>query len=154
VATHRLPEGRSIEDLCLFEDEFLQAVERTLIGACEAESKKVPEGLEENIRKSWDAHKTLANKAEKRSKSEKPEKEEEKKTAGRWFKDVAKELIDDEASKVVLARTYAEICRETSPSPANRERLKDAKALCSEIAEKLSIPALRASKTIEVKPIT
>jgi hypothetical protein len=151
VATHRLPDGFSIEDFCLFEDEFLQAVARTLEAACEFESKKVPDDLEARVRKSWDERKAGLEKAEKRVKVEKPEKDDEKKTAGRWFKDLAKEVMDDEASKVVLARTYAELCREMTSFTVNRAKAKDAKALCHEIAEKLSLPPVRAVKAIELK---
>jgi len=152
VPIHRLPEGRSIEDFCLFEDEFLRAVEQTLKTACEAENKRVPAGLGERIRKSWIERQSSLDKGEKRGKSEKSDKDknEERKTTGRWFKDIAKELIDDEASKILLARTYAEMCRELESPTINNEKLKDAKALCEEIAEKLSLPAVRAVRAIEV----
>jgi hypothetical protein len=151
VPTLKLADGRSIEDYCLYEEEFLQAVRKTLQQACEAEGKATPKDLADKIAKSWDEHKASGEKAEKRGKTEGAEKEEkkEKRTTGRWFKDVAKELIDDEASKVVLARTYSELSREvTTPAP-NREKLKEARGLCQEIATKLSLPAVRAVKAIE-----
>lgn len=156
VPTHKLADGRSIEDYCLYEDEFLQAVTKTLQNACEAEGKVAPRDLAERITKSWDEHKISGEKTEKRAKTERVEKEEkeekkERRTTGRWFKDLARELIDDEASKVVLARTYAQLCREvTTPAP-NREKLKEAKALCHEIATKLTLPAVRAIKAIETQ---
>ncbi len=154
VQTLKLSEGRSIEDYCLYEDEFLQAVTKTLQNACEAEGKSAPKDLSDRINRSWEEHKASGEKTEKRTKAEKSEKDDkeekkEKRTTGRWFKDVAKELIDDEASKVVLARTYVQLCREvTTPAP-NREKLKDAKALCQEIAKDLSLPAVRAVSAIE-----
>ena len=148
VSTHRLPEGRSIEDFCVNEEAFLQAVGRTLVNACEAEGKDVPAKLEESIRNSWEQRKATLEKNEKRTKADKAEKEEDK-TAGKWFNDIATELIEDKASKVVLARTYAEICRESS-SPVSKDKVKDAKALCLKIAQELKLPAVRAVKTIEV----
>jgi predicted ATP-dependent endonuclease of OLD family len=152
VPVQKLSDGRSIEDYCLYEDEFLQAIAKTLQAACEAEGKPLPKDLTARIAKSWEDHKASGEKAEKRPKSEKAEEKDEKKekrTTGRWFKDLAKELIEDEASKVVLARTYAEICREVAAPAPNREKLKDAKAVCSEIAAKLALPAVRAVKEIE-----
>ena len=91
VPVNRLPEGRSIEDYCLFEEHLLQSVKRTLQIACEAEDKPVPKDLEERVKKSWEEHKALRDKPEKRDKTEKPEngeKDEKKQkiTAGRWFK--------------------------------------------------------------------
>lgn len=151
VPAQRLLEGRSVEDLCLVEDAFLKAVERTLRSACDAEGKNAPADLAENVRKSWEAHKALVEKSEKRGRGEKANGEDEKKTAGRWFKDLSKELIDDEASKVVVARTYSEICRETAAPILNKERIKEAKALCQEIADKLKLPSVKAVKAIEIK---
>jgi len=152
VSTIRLPDGRSVEDFCLHEEQFVQAVTRTLASACESEDKTIPTDLDANVRKLWEEHKLAKDKPEKRNKSDKDEKEEkkERKTTGRWFKDVAKNLIDDEASKVVLARTYSELCRETPAPVTNRDRLKESKALCSEISAKLSLPAVRAVKAIEI----
>jgi predicted ATP-dependent endonuclease of OLD family len=151
VSTHRLSDGRSIEDMCLHEDVFLEAVQRTLRAACEAEGKAVPEDLTEQIAKSWDDRKAQPEKAGRRSKTEKAEKDdkEERKTAGRWFKDVSEQIIDDEASKVVLARTYIELCREI-PAPAKiTGDMKEARALCLEIAAKLDLPPVRAIRAIE-----
>jgi len=151
VPTIRLPEGRSIEDYCLYEEQFLQAVTRTLVSACEAEGKPEPRDLDERVRRSWEEHKSAKDKPEKRAKSDKDEKDEkkEKKTTGRWFKDVAKELIEDEPSKVVLARTYSELCREMPVSTPNPQKLRDSKALCLDISAKLSLPSVRAVKAIE-----
>jgi predicted ATP-dependent endonuclease of OLD family len=154
VPTHKLSEGRSIEDFCLYEEEFLQAVTKTLQNACEAEGKTPPKELGERIARSWEDHKASGEKAEKKIKTEKTDKDEkeekrEKRTTGRWFKDLARELIEDEASKVVLARTYVQICREVITLAPNREKLKEAKGLCHEIKTNLNLPAVRAVKTIE-----
>jgi predicted ATP-dependent endonuclease of OLD family len=151
VATHLLPEGKSIEDFCLFENIFLQAIERTLRAACEAEGKPVPENLKDMVNKSWEEHKAQPEKTERRVKMEKGEKDEkeDRKTAGRWFKDVSEEIIKDEASKVFLARTYIELCREMAFSGINPGDNKEAKALCQEIISKLGLPGVRAIKTIE-----
>jgi predicted ATP-dependent endonuclease of OLD family len=152
VPTIRLPDGRSIEDFCLYEELFVQAVTKTLQNACEAEGKTTPKDLDERVRKSWEEHKVARERPEKRTKSDKDEKDEkkEKKTTGRWFKDIAEELIEDEPSKVVLARIYSELCRETTGAAASREKLKDSKALCLDISTKLSLPAVRAVTAIEV----
>jgi predicted ATP-dependent endonuclease of OLD family len=155
VSTFRLPEWRSIEDYCLFEDAFLDAVQATLENACEAEEKDVPENLHESIRKSWADHKATMEKPEKRVRAEKVDKDEkddksEKKTGGKWFKELSEELIKDEASKVVLARTYAERCRTLTGMAPNKDKVKDAKVLCREIADKLNLPPVKATKAIEL----
>jgi predicted ATP-dependent endonuclease of OLD family len=152
VPTIRLQEGRSIEDLCLYEDLFVQAVTKTLENACEAEEKAGPKDLGERVRQLWEEHKSSREKPERRTKADKDDKEEkkEKKTAGRWFKEVSAQLIEDEASKVVLARTYSELCRQTPDAAPSRERLRDSKALCSDISAKLSLPAVRAVTAIEI----
>jgi hypothetical protein len=138
VATSRLLEGRSIEDYCLFEDEFIAAVRQTLRKACEFEGKTVPKDLDTKVQKSWEEHKANIAGLDKK----------ERKTTGRWFKDVSVEVIAEEASKVVLARTYCQLCREI-PSPApNRDKLKEAKTLCSNIAAKLALPPVRAKRAI------
>jgi hypothetical protein len=135
----------------LFEEEFLQAVILTLENAFESEGKKVPGDLSERVQKSWETRKSIPERPEKRPKSEKDEKDE-RKTAGKWFKDLAKEVLGDEASKVVLARTYAEQCRQLKNPNPNRERVKDARAICKEIASKLKLPPLKAASAIEVVP--
>jgi hypothetical protein len=148
----RLAEGRSMEDYCLYEDEFVQAAVKAIAIGCEAEGKTVPKDLDERVRKSWDDHKSAAEKAEKRAKTEKADKEDPRKTAGRWFKDCANEIVGDDVSKVVLARIYAESCRENAGPVLNRDQVKEAKALCQEIATKLSLPSLKAVKVIESGP--
>ncbi len=149
VPTQQLREGRSIEDYCLFEDEFVQAATFALQNALEAEGKKVPNDLADRVLKSWETRKAIPERPEKRSKADKDEKDE-RKTAGKWFKVLAKEVLDDEASKIVLARTYAERCRELKNPAPNRDRMKEAKALCREIAAKLKLPPLKAAQAIEV----
>jgi predicted ATP-dependent endonuclease of OLD family len=150
----KLSDARSIEDYCLHEDQFLAAVGVTLRNACEVEEKPVPAGLDDLIKKNWDLHKSGKAKPEKKDKTEKvddgKETKKEKISTGRWFKDVARDLINDEASKVVLARNYAELCRETKDLQPKKDRLRDAKALCQEIASKLTIPAVRAKTLVEI----
>jgi hypothetical protein len=140
VPTSSLLEGRSIEDYCLFEDEFVQAVRQTLKNACEFEGKTVPKDLDAKVQKSWDDYKAAAEKSEKK----------DRKTTGRWFKDVSMEVIAEEASKVVLARSYCQLCRDNSTATPNRDKLKEAKALCNNIASKLALPPVRAKKAIQV----
>lgn len=152
----KLGDGRSIEDYCLFEEQFLAAVALTIRNACEVEGIVVPAGLDDLVKKSWDLHKAGKVKPEKREKTEKTEKGEESKdvrkekvTTGKWFKDVTRELMNDEASKVVLARNYVQLCRDANGLPLKRERTKDAIALCRDIAAKLEIPGLRAETMVE-----
>lgn len=151
VPTLRLAEGRSIEDYCLHEDEFLQAAVKAIEIGCESEGKTLPKDTEERVRNSWEEFKSASEKAERKSRPEKAEKDERdvKKTAGRWFKDLAKEIVGDEVSKVVLARSYAEICREIADATPDRDKVKEAKSICQEIGTKLSLPSLKAAKTIE-----
>jgi len=160
VPTLRLADGKSIEDYCIFEEEFIQAVKKTLQNACEAEGKPVPRDLDDRVRAAWSEQKAAKEKTERRDKgdkTEKPEREEkgekrEKKTTGRWFKDLSSEIIEDEASKIVLARVYAELCREAKTPAQNRERVRESTVLCRDIATKLSLPAVRAMRVIEVAP--
>jgi predicted ATP-dependent endonuclease of OLD family len=149
VPTQQLREGRSIEDYCVFEDQFVEAVIFALKNALTAEGKKVPNDLADRVQKSWETRKAIPERPEKRQKTDKDEKDE-RKTAGRWFATLAKEILDDEASKIVLARTYAELCRDLKNPTPNRDRLKEGKTLCKEIAAKLKLPPLKAAPAIEV----
>ena len=150
VPTQQLREGRSIEDYCLFEDQFVEAATLAIKNAFEAEGKKVPTDLSDRVQKSWENRKAIPERPEKRQKADKDEKDE-RKTAGKWFTVLAREILDDEASKIVLARTYAELCRELKSPTPNRDRLKEGKTLCKEIAAKLKLPHLKAAPTIEVR---
>lgn len=100
VQHHKLPEGNSIEDFCLFEEEFLQAVTQTLKAAAEFEGKAVPKDLAKRVHELWDDHKSSGEKAEKKAKSDEGEEKKQKRTTGRWFKDASAKLIGDEASKL------------------------------------------------------
>ena len=152
VQVIKLLEGRSSEDHCLFENQFLAAVKKTLENACEAEGKNAPKDLEEQIKRNWEAHRAERMKGGKTEQAEKDAKKEAV-TSGRWFNDVSKVTIQDEASKVVLARNYAELCRASNDSEPDRERVKESKVICQDIATKLSVPRVRAEKTIEVSPV-
>lgn len=153
VHAMKLNDGRSIEDYCLFEEQFLAAVGMTIRNSCEVEEKAVPNGLDELVKKSWELHRAEKPKVEKKEKTDKGEEgkdaKKEKATAGRWFKDVTRELINDEASKVVLARNYVELCREMKDPQPKKERIKDARVLCQEIANRLELPAVRAETMVE-----
>jgi predicted ATP-dependent endonuclease of OLD family len=150
VPTQKLPEGRSIEDYCLYEEEFLQAVRQTLRSAAEFEGKPISKDFDKRVQEAWDEQKSSIEILEKRSKAEDKEERKVKRTTGRWFKEASVRIIADEASKVVLARTYCQLCRDMAVPAPNRERLRDAKALCQMIATKLSLPHIRAEKAIEV----
>jgi hypothetical protein len=138
ATTSSLPEGLSIADYCLFEDRFLAAVEKALQTALESEGGQIPPDLTEKIRTSWQDHRARPEKGGK-------------KTAGRWFKDVSNQIVNDEASKVGLARYYTESCRDGKDLSPSRERLALAKTLCQDIASRLSVPPIRAVKAIEVR---
>lgn len=105
VPTQKLTEGRSMEDYCLFEEEFIRAVYQTLKTACEFENKPVPKELENKIQKSWEEHKTSADKIEKKVKTDEKEERKEKRTTGKWFKDV-KHRVDRRRSLENTACSY------------------------------------------------
>lgn len=138
VPMNRLGDGRSIEDYCLLEDKFLAAVQRTLRVASESEGKAAPGDLEERVTKAWEELKATRDK-------------KERKTGGRWFKELARDVVEEDASKVSLARYYVEACRELKEFTASRDRLLDGKTLCVEIGSKLRLPPIRATRTIETR---
>jgi predicted ATP-dependent endonuclease of OLD family len=156
VQTIKLTDGRSIEDYCLFEEQFLAAVAMAIRNACVVEEKATPAGLDDLIKKSWESHIAGKGRPEKKDKAEKgedgKETKKEKVTTGKWFKDVTRELINDEASKVVLARDYVELCRETKELQPKKERMKEALVLCRDLAAKLEIPGVRAETKVENPP--
>jgi len=121
----------------------------TLKNAAEFEGKPVPKDLDNKVQESWEEQKLSIERVEKKTKAEEKEEKKERRTTGRWFKEASAKIIADEASKVVLARTYCQLCRETAMPAPNRERLKEAKSLCQMIANKLSLPRVRAEKIIE-----
>jgi hypothetical protein len=114
--------------------------------------EELPKDLDERVQQSWADFKALSEKPEKKPRSEKAEKEEkdERRTAGRWFKDCSQEILGDEASKVVLARIYSELCREMKNPIISREKVKESKPICHEIVTSLSLPSVRAARMIEV----
>jgi predicted ATP-dependent endonuclease of OLD family len=126
VSTFSLKDNSSIEDYCLFTPQFLTAIRKAILNAFSAEGRNPPDDLEGRIDKAWAEH--LA---------------EPKITAGRWFKDVAKELFGDEVSKVVLARLYVEACRELSQPTPIAARVEEAKTFCQAVTETLQLPSLR-----------
>lgn len=63
-------------------------------------------------------------------------------TTGRWFQEVAKKLIGDEASKVALARNYILACREIEDSVLKQADFIPVKKLCQQIAGGLQLPKL------------
>lgn len=152
IQHHKLPEGSSIEDFCLFEEEFLHAVTQTLKAAAEFEGKAVPKDLSKKVQELWDDHKSSGEKAEKKAKADEGEEKKQKRTTGRWFKDASSKLIGDEASKVVLARTYCQLSREIAAPAPNQKKLREAKSLCQMIATKLSLPRVKAETAIETSP--
>ncbi|MEP7365721.1 MAG: AAA family ATPase [Acidobacteriota bacterium] len=132
VPTRDLQKDESIEDYVLSIPQFIDAVIETITLALQAEQIVVPAALEEEVRKSWKEH------------SEKPEK-----SAGKWFKELSKKFVGDEASKVALARIYAFACRDAVDLEVDEVRVAKALELCERIAKHLDIPRLKAEKVFE-----
>lgn len=126
VSTSCLRDKCSIENYCLFEPQFLIGARKAILNAYSAENKPAPKDLQEQIDKSWREYTRDA-----------------KVTAGRWFKELAKELLGDEVSKVVLARHYVAECRELAEYSVEEKKLNEAITLCQLIATNLQIPTLR-----------
>jgi len=125
VTLLELRDSCSIENYCLFIPEFLAAVEKAVLNAYSAEKKVAPNDLATKIGTSWGAY------------------AEAKITAGRWFKELGRELLGDEVSKVVLARNYVEVCRESKDSNPDPKQLKQAIELCQTITKALLLPPVR-----------
>ena len=127
---------RPIRVVIVDDSMFMRAaIKKTLETASESEGKPIPENILATIQDSYREHCSAWK--------------DEKKTLGRWFKDLSNKIIEDEASKVALARYYTEICRESSELESSRERQGEAKNLCEEIAQKLSLPPTRAAQVVE-----
>jgi len=126
VKLFTLRDNCSIENYCLFKPEFLAAINRAILGALNAEKRTPPDALATRIDSSWAEYAG-----------------EPKITAGRWFKDLAKELFGDEVSKVVLARNYVEFCRELTQQTPDPTQVKEATKLCGALAEALRLPPVR-----------
>lgn len=145
LKTHVLDVGTAMEDYCLYPEVFIDAVEATLKDAFEAINKTVPQDLKEQVRSSWSAFSPT---------NSKPAKDMSKETsnAGRWFKELSKQLLEDEASKVALARNYAFLCRDKDPLPAaDPKRLSQARQLCEQITTQLGLPKVAAEKDVEIE---
>jgi hypothetical protein len=70
------------------------------------------------------------------------------KSTGKWFKDLAKQHVGDEASKVALARLYAFDCREQENLALDPDCLQKAQQLCGAITQTLKLPKIRAERTL------
>jgi predicted ATP-dependent endonuclease of OLD family len=166
VKRHQLEKGKSIEDYCFHEPTFVAAVVKTLRDAKEGE--KIPTDLDASIKTEWDERKKQGRPATKASKAtdkadegveegaaEKADKSKQEKavttTAGRWFKETAKKVIDEEASKVALARNYIIACRELDDAVLKQaDAVPPVKKLCLRIAEELSLPKTASEQVGEV----
>jgi predicted ATPase len=126
VPTLSLRDNLSIENYCLFAPQFLVAIRKAILNAYITENRNPPDDLAERIEKSWALYRG-----------------EPKLTAGRWFKDLAKELFGDEVSKVVLARNYVEACRELAQPIPDANQVEEATILCQTITKALQLPSVR-----------
>ena len=123
----------SIEDYILSEKHLADAVLKTLNAALDSEGLQVPPTLAEDVKTAWTAH------------CKKPET-----NTGMWFNEIAKTHLGGEtASKVVLARTYAFLCREDADFEPDADRINKALNLCQDISTRLAIPKLRAEAKLE-----
>jgi predicted ATP-dependent endonuclease of OLD family len=162
----QLDKNKSIEDFCFHEPTFIAALTKTLRDAKESDKAKVPTDLDAQVLKAWEERKKPTTEAKSTTKpaDQAGQKEEgkpaetktEKKpdktgpaTAGRWFKEIAIQLIEDEASKVALARNYILACRELEDSVLKQADHLPVKRLCQSIADSLSLPKL-ASEQVTV----
>lgn len=139
----RLGESLAIEDYCLFEELFLDVALQTLIEA----------------RKSEQQTKSGSDKKAKEIPTDEPKADvlrdaftsKGSTNSGEWFKQQAEKFVGsrEAASKVVLARTYAQRAREHGATVPNKSAEQRALKLCSDLKEALEIPSIRASRTIE-----
>jgi predicted ATP-dependent endonuclease of OLD family len=132
IPIYSLVKDKSIEDYCPFKTKFVESVQATLKIAFEAEGKAVPPDLADRVARAWEEH----------------TKEPKDATTGRWFKDLSTGLLGDEASKVGLARIYAELCRQADLPTPDSTALKRAVSVCRQIGDALQLPPLRARQEI------
>ncbi|MDQ7842092.1 MAG: AAA family ATPase [bacterium] len=130
VQVMELRAGRSIEDYCLYPEQFLQAVVSALREVLGSRNLSVPDELEAEVRHEWEAHRLHPPL-----------------TTGRWFETIARRWVRGGVSKVWLAREYAIRAREVVGTTAP-ENLEDAVHLCQSIAEKLDLPQTRAKSVL------
>ena len=131
AAIQSLVTDKSIEDYCLYKLEFVGAAVAALKVAFGAETKEVPSNLAEHVKQAWEEH------------SKNPQG-----TTGRWFKELSTRLLEDEASKVGLARNYVESCRDAEDLTPEQTALKRSRSICREIGSALELPPLRAKEEI------
>ena len=154
----QLERGKSIEDFCFHEGAFLSALTKTLRDAKDVSSEKakLPVDFDALVKAEWDARRGTANTKVVKASTDSlavgveaaiPEQPPAKKTSpvlttGRWFNVLAKTLIDDEASKVALARNYILACREIEDTVLKQAAHVPTRKLCHQIAEGLELPRL------------
>lgn len=158
VKRAQLEKGKSIEDYCFHDASFLAALTKTLRDAKEVSSEKtkVQPDFDVLVKAEWDARKGAPNPKHAKAAAKDlpaagaeaaiPEPTEKKasvvQTAGRWFQELALKLIDDEASKVALARNYILACRDVEDTVLRQADHVPAKKLCQQVAEGLNLPKL------------
>lgn len=153
VKRAQLDKGKSIEDYCYHDESFVAAPAKTLREARElsGDKTKVPADFDAQVKVEWEARRSSQNPRPAKStrdtaapaEAAASESAGEKKvaqtvTTGRWFQEVAQKLIEDEASKVALARNYILACREVDDAALKQADHVPARKLCQQIAEGLS----------------
>jgi predicted ATP-dependent endonuclease of OLD family len=143
-----LPSGFSIENLCLFQNEFEKSIVDTIQAACEAEGKAIPTDLIQKVNSELLEY--------RQSNIPKADGSKELVSLGYWFKKFSEEIVGSEASKTALARRYAEYCRENITYPLSDDNNKvvdatikgHATKLVEQIVKELKLPSLKASETV------
>jgi predicted ATPase len=136
----KLPPSLAIEDYALFENLFVEAAFKTLgnavevFGAAKSSLGQAFSLLE--LKDSWNNRSRSSNSAT-------------------WFRVEAERLVGKAgASKVALARNYALLVEDQSSALGDKsDRESRCVELCTTIKRMLSIPGIRALKTIEEKEI-
>jgi predicted ATP-dependent endonuclease of OLD family len=137
IKVHSLDGGLAIEDYVIHPDLLVSAAEQTIRTAMEAIPKAVPVDLGKTVRDDWQKFQNA------------PKDPKQQPNAGKWFKEMCIEVMEEEASKVALARNYAFLCRErskdTTPEP---KRLALAISLCHQVISTLKVPSVKAPRQL------
>ncbi len=132
-----LESGLAIEDYVLHPKLFVLAVEQTIKAAMEAIPKSVPADLAKLVQEGWKKFQSTTKDPKQPT------------NAGKWFKEFCIEIMEEEASKVALARNYAFLCREKfKGAEIEPKRVSTATALCEQVISILKIPSVKASRQL------
>lgn len=134
VPSIELEKDQSIENYALRNDLLLEATIDAITEALKAEEKAIPSELRKTVESSWFQHLT-----------------DRKVSTGKWFKDLSKIVVGDEASKVAWARNYVFRSRADSKQSEDLPQRVTATELCKQIASHLDLPKLRAQCIVDLE---